>query len=384
VNHFSRPGRPAIHICLISEQPIPNLLPLLLEKPERAIFLVSPEMADQAHRLKGILRPRGISVALRSLPSAYDFKAVERICRIIEEEEGPENDLTLNVTGGTKVAALAAFLLFYINSHRVIYLDTHNNQIIQLSPEDDTTPVDGNLVKVRDYLLAHGMNPENPSRFPKVEGRPGVNELAGLLIGHEMLLNNLNTAIDRHGKNASYANLTLNELGDKAEDLAACLAKCGVAIQTQSGSINISSKENLFFCHGGWLEEYVFGTVKSLSIKGLDLAMNVKVRWDGKGKRQTENEFDVLFTHCNRLHITSCKASNPYKITESGTRATEALNELDALSDRAGGLFGRAMLVSARRLSDYDRERGRKMKVEIVDGKDVLQLPQRIRKWLNI
>lgn len=37
-----------VHICLISDQPIANLLPLLLEKPRQAIFLVSPKMTAQA------------------------------------------------------------------------------------------------------------------------------------------------------------------------------------------------------------------------------------------------------------------------------------------------------------------------------------------------
>lgn len=176
----------------------------------------------------------------------------------------------------------------------------------------------------------------------------------------------------------------MNELGEKAEGLAVCLEKCGVATQTQAGVINISSEEKIFFCQGGWLEEYVYWTVKSLGIKGLDLALNVSVQWDGKGKKPTENEFDVLFTHSNRLHLISCKASNPERITATGTRATEALNELDTLSDRAGGLFGRPLLVSARRLSDFDRERAKKMRIELVDGQDVLHLKERIRRWLNL
>ncbi len=373
-----------IHVCLISEQPIPNLIPLLMEKPAKTIFLVSAQMSAQAERLKKVLQPRGIPVEIAEIPSAYDFMAVERVCKQIVADHKAGNGLTLNVTGGTKITALAAFQVFYFNNHRIIYLDTANYQLLQLAPENHAIPLQDNLVKVRDYLLAYGMNPEKFPESHAAEGRGGINELARLLVGDETMLGRLNAAIDRHGKKPAYANLTLNELGEKADDLVAGLEECGVAEKTQSGILNISSKEKIFFCHGGWLEEYVFRTVRSLSIKSVDLAMNVKVQWDGKGRKLTENEFDVLFTHRNRLHIISCKASNPERITESGARATEALNELDTLSDRAGGLFGQAMLVSARRLSEYDRERGRKMKVEIVDGRDVLDLAKRIREWLEI
>ncbi|MDR3631423.1 MAG: DUF1887 family CARF protein [Desulfocapsaceae bacterium] len=375
------------HVCLISDQPIPNLIPLLIEQPKKAIFLVSPEMTDQAERLTRVLRPRGVSVDFRKISSAYDFKAVEQACKDIMQSEGTPDRLVLNVTGGTKIAALAAFQYLYFNNHnqRIIYLDTHNNQLLQLAPENTATPIDGNLIKVRDYLIAYGMNPDPMDESRGAESRSGLSELAQLLIQGESLLSKLNAAIDRQsiGKKPSYLNLTLNELGEKAEDLAACFEKCGVATRTQSGDFNIPSKEKIFFCQGGWLEEYVFRAVKSQVLKGLDLALNVKVQWDGKGRRPTENEFDVLFTHSNRLHLISCKASNPERITTTGTRAIEALNELETLSDRVGGLFGRAMLVSARRLSDFDRERGKKMKIEIVDGQDVLHLKERIARWLR-
>lgn len=374
-----------IHVCLISEQPIPNLIPLLLEKPKRAIFLVSPEMASQAERLKRVVQPRGIAVDIKTFPSAYDFMAVEQVCKEVAESADPSDRLVLNVTGGTKIAALASFQVFYFGSHRILYLDTKNNQLVQLAPENSTTPIPGNMVKVRDYLITYGMNPETMGECRDAVSRPGLAELAGVLVRNESLLSRLNGAIERQsqGRKPSYLNLELNELGEKAEDLAGSLLKCGVATRTQSGGLNISTAEKVFFCQGGWLEEYVFWGVKSLGVKGLDLAMNVKVQWDGRGKKITENEFDVLFTHNNRLHFISCKAANPEKITATGTRATEALNELDTLSDRAGGLFGRALLVSARRLSPYDCERARKMKIEIIDGQDVLQLHDGLRRWLN-
>jgi len=63
------------HVCLISDQPIPNLLPLLSEQPGQAIFLVSPQMAAQAERLKKVVQSHGIRVAMRKI-SAYYFDAV--------------------------------------------------------------------------------------------------------------------------------------------------------------------------------------------------------------------------------------------------------------------------------------------------------------------
>ena len=203
-----------------------------------------------------------------------------------------------------------------------------------------------------------------------------------MLVKNEDLLSRLNAAIGRQGKKPQYINISLNELGEGAEKLGEILEGCSVATKTGSAGLNIPSHDKIFFCQGGWLEEYVYWMVKELSLNGLDLAMNVRVEWDGKGRRPTENEFDVLFTHSNRLHLISCKASNPERETATGSRATEALNELDTLADRAGGLFGRAMLVSARRLSDFDRERSKKMKINLVDGPEVLRLKEHLQAWL--
>jgi hypothetical protein len=83
-------------------------------------LLVSPEMKAQADRLKKIIQPRGIAVEMREIASADDFAAMQQTCEGIIAEN-PEAELTLNVTGGTKIAALAAFQAFYFN-----FLSSHN------------------------------------------------------------------------------------------------------------------------------------------------------------------------------------------------------------------------------------------------------------------
>lgn len=359
-----------------------NLLPLLIEKPEQAIFLVSPEMTTQAGRLEKLLHPRGIKITTREIP-AYDFDTVSAICEeIVHETPATATGLTLNVTGGTKVAALAAFQAFYFQNRRIIYLNTSDNLLLQLSPESSSMKIEKNHIKTKDYLVAYGMNPTSDVHSP-AKRRPGLHELSETLISDGDLLSKLNSAIERQRKKDSAINLNLNELGNNAEALANILHTTGAAEQTSSNNLHISTPENIFFCQGGWLEEFVYWSIKDLSIKHLDVAMNVKVEWDGKGKRPTENEFDVLFTHNNRLHIISCKTSNPDRETPTGDKATETLNELDTLADRAGGLFGRAMLVSARKFRDADRERAKKMKIELMDGLEVLRLKDRIQSWLR-
>jgi hypothetical protein len=373
------------HLCLISGQPLANLLPLRVEQPARAIFLVSPEMEQQATRLAKVASRYGVAVSMHKIDSAYDYENVQDVCaELIGINNG---NLTLNITGGTKIAALAAFLAFFSadGQPRIIYCDTEHEQILQLEPANTRTRLAGNLISVADYLTSYGLPPTNSGKPPAAfKGRAGqLAALATLLIQEENLLARLNSAIAAAGRKP-FINISLNSLGPKGENLARILEKCQVCGRGDGVNINIPNQKAIFFCKGGWLEEYVYRAVLALAVDDLDLAMNVKVRWDGAGKKQTTNEFDILFTHNNRLHVISCKAANPERVTATGSRATEALNELDTLADRAGGIFGRAMLVSARKLSDFDRVRAEKMRIKLVDGQDVLQLAEHLRSWLKL
>lgn len=158
-------------------------------------------------------------MTIKEIPSAYDFKAIVGVCEEIEQEAGAANaDLILNVTGGTKIVALAAFQSFYFNNRRIIYLDTSNNQLLQLAPETISLPVQENLVKVHDYLVAYGMNPQvNPAAI--ANRRPQLQDLATLLVKNENWLSRLNAAIGRQGKKPQYVNISLNELAKELKNL---------------------------------------------------------------------------------------------------------------------------------------------------------------------
>jgi hypothetical protein len=390
---MTQQSKSEIHVCIISEQPIPNLLPLIFERPNKAIFLVSSEMKIQAKRLKKVVKQYGIDVEEREI-IAYDFDAVSKMCEDILKSynEQADGNITLNVTGGTKIAALAAFQIFYFSKRRIIYLDTAHNKIIQLSPESQSISLKNNLIKMNDYLNVYGKYPSDNNAVE--QKREGLNDLVKFLVENEKYLGNLNYQIGQYSnKEKTYARISIDKLSEQSninvEKLINLWEICGVARRMDLNTIEI---QNVFFCQGGWLEEYVYWTIKSMGIKGLRPQMNVKVQWDEEGnkptkerKKTTKNEFDVLFTYCNRLYFISCKTSNPKQAyQEDKYKVTESLNELFTLSDQAGGIYSKAMLVSARTIDDYAQERAKKMKIEVVHGNEVLNLKERIGKWLDL
>lgn len=372
------------HVCLISDQPIPNLIPLRMEKPARAIFLVSDEKQNEADRLRRIIQPWGITIEEKRIPP-FDLNAVAAICATLIGEQGQEH-LTLNVTGGTKISALAAFEAFYSGGCRIIYVNTATDELMTLSPIEGKASIP-DLIGVRDYLAAYGLRLEKGSGQPPTgcgQRRQQTKRLAELFVKDEALLQTVNRLTqpllnkERHGLN--YLHLAPDDFTN-SQALFELLRQAGIATPGIDDGININRPEDIFFLGGGWLEEFVYHTVRELPVH--EVMINVKVEWDGAGRKNTTNEFDVLFSHRNRLHIVSCKAANMERESTAGSKGKAAIYELDALADKAGGLFGRTMLVSARPLSDYDRARAERMRIEVVSGRNLPQLKSSLQKWLN-
>ena len=98
------------HVCLVSAQTIANLIPLLQESPSKAVFLFTNSTEKEVERLKKVVSPRGIKVETIKIDP---FNFTDMAARCDELLEKFNKNLTLNVTGGTKITALAAFNSFY-------------------------------------------------------------------------------------------------------------------------------------------------------------------------------------------------------------------------------------------------------------------------------
>ena len=51
-----------IHICTVSDQILPNLIPALMDRPDQVVLLASERMREQAHHLRRVLKDYHIDV----------------------------------------------------------------------------------------------------------------------------------------------------------------------------------------------------------------------------------------------------------------------------------------------------------------------------------
>ena len=357
-------------IALVSAQPMPTLILAFQRRPGKIILLTSNEMKERAEWLKEVLSPKGVKTKIVPV-SAYDISDIRRK---VTESIASEEDVTLNVTGGTKIMALGAFLEASGYGLPVFYVDTAYGVIRDLK-ENKIEPIDGKI-RIKEYLKAHGFQMTISKKLQEILPRKkAVGILEKVLIQTPRLTSSWNSLFSRNNIQV-YTDEGIESVNPGIQEAFKQLADVGIG---RFGN-------NRFFCDedtrdyllGGWLEDYVYHQVNDL--KPDDLAMNVEVEWETKESGNTFNEFDVLFTKNFRLFYISCKTS---LMSGEHGQSKSALYELDALRDRIAGLFGKAMLVTMRELRKADFFRAKRMGIAVVQGKDIGGLRPILAKWMQ-
>ena len=358
-----------VHVCLVSEQVLPNLLPALdpETRPDEAVLLVSPDMRNRGETLGNLLRDAGCRARLVDV-APYSFPSIRQTVAGLMDGMG-DCEAVLNVTGGTKIMALGAYEVFRDRGHSVFYIDTHDGERVELFPEVVRHPLP-ELLKVETALKAYGYAVAEKG---EVRVRPEVRALTELLVseaeGLESALSMLN-ACSGSAEKQLYCEVREPALSNgNFLRLVGVFSEAGF-LSFDGRHLVFPSQDSRFFANGGWLEQHVLGVVDDLRRDGriLDRGCALKVSSSGG----SANELDVAFTAHNRLHLVECKTQrfgrNPPVGESPGGKATEVIYKLDSVNDLIGGTFGRAMLASFCRLPEGEFRRCQEHGINVVQG----------------
>jgi len=120
-------------MCLIGEQPIPNLLPILHLRPKQVVLVVTahPGSIKVANALMALMQESDILAFRISLTKEYSIEETfaELIQLLAEQSLSPT---CINLTGGTKAMALAAFQLAQMRNLPIYYLESNQRSPNQL------------------------------------------------------------------------------------------------------------------------------------------------------------------------------------------------------------------------------------------------------------
>ena len=374
---------PDVHVLLVSQQAAPNLLAALDPglKPAEAVLLVSEPMQGRADALERVLREAGVRTQRLPLANEHDYPALESALLELAAARGDER-IALNVTGGTKLMALAAQSIALAAGWSVFYVDADTDEVIWLGARAGQRQRLTEHLRLRHYLMGYGFEPGASSGRPPADTRQeALIQTLLLQIGSlEKPLGQLNW-LAQQAEDRRSLGIPLDERQRHDPHLAALLRQYEDAgVLTVAGAAIAFPDEALRgFAKGGWLEQHlhrvVAGQAGALGLR--DLAANLEVT-DAGG---VTNELDLVFLARNRLFIVECKTARMDK--PQAPKANDTLFKLAEIVRRVGGLGARGLLASYRPLRDSEQRLARALGIELVCGPDLARLPARLKNWVE-
>ena len=373
----------AVHVLLVSAQAAPNLLPALdpALKPAEAVLLVSQTMRPRADALQRVLQEAGVRVSRVALPDEHDYPALESALLALAAERAGET-IALNVTGGTKLMALAAQSIAQAAGWSLFYVDADTDEVIWLGGRAGERQALHEQMRLRHYLMGYGFTvPEKLLTLQTSEPRKRL--IATLLnqIGSlEQPLSQLNW-LAQQAEDRKALSLQLDERQRDSRSLDALLrafSEAGI-LTVQGARVSFGGADALAFAKGGWLEHHVFRTVASLADElGLrDKAANLEVT----NSEGVKNELDVAFLAHNRLFVIECKSARMDH--PRAPKANDTLFKLAEIRRRVGGLGARGLLASYRPLREAEQRLARTLDLSLVCGAELARLDDRLRAWVG-
>ncbi len=376
------------HICLVSEQTLPNYLGTVVPDatPKNVHLVVTDCMKARADILEKALRRRGCDVTQYSLASQEANDMLDVLNNIHEKTGG---NAAINVTGGTKIMALntVEWAGLHDKGKRpfLFYVDTDNRKILQIGAPNNQYELT-TILKLKELLKAGaGADIIRQDNTPLcVRERELLEKLIQVFLKNSTALELFNKCAAT-AKGKLYTSMPYGDMPEfrQALDLAHEAGK----LQASADKIVYQSEDARFWCNGGWLEGFVKARLVRLHHDGIldDWASNIEISKEQKAKKQakltpdSQNELDAAFTAANRFFVIECKTANLSK--DGGF--SRASYKLDALRKNLGGVLSCGMIVSVHEPRDVDIQRCKDLRIGLLHGKDVLRLEEKFKNWIQ-
>ncbi|MCX7983503.1 MAG: DUF1887 family CARF protein [Bacteroidetes bacterium] len=332
-------------VCLVSRQVMQNVLPILMYAPRSVFLLTTEEEAICAQRIKNLCNQKRIEATVIKGIHAYTpvtvANSIKKIVQMI-----PQNEVMVNLTGGTKLMSIAAFETARSLGIPTFYCNTEGKEIIYLSPAEKREPLVAPLT-IEEYLLAHGYT---------ISEEKSMNEIK--------IFSTLFTKVELNGHFRSLAELfsLVHSKGLDSSRYAVSTKDKVFTFQKNYDAyvIQYNKQEQLKvmasgFNPGAWLEYWVY--MKQNSHVN-EIKTGVKV----VSRNGTVNEVDVIYLKDYILHLISCKTGN--------FSSQEALHQLEALRILMAGTFGKGFLVvcgCSKGVFDRMKLRARELRIPVLD-----------------
>ncbi|NHZ45125.1 Card1-like endonuclease domain-containing protein [Nitratidesulfovibrio liaohensis] len=372
-------SQPLLYCCLASEQPEPNLIPVLMpgHKPDKAVVLLTPEMRNRPTVL-GLLSELGrhCNEVETQETAAFDYpRIVADMQNVMARHSGWA--IHCNMTGGTKVMSVAVSEACRTGGGTCLYVDTANRSCLHLGMEPVAEPLPS-VLDVSTIFRLRGYNVGGV--VPIEQDPPGV---YGLVMWMGRNAPNLQHAVGQlhwiagqgEGDRLVPSLVEMRPRDHEFSELWSRVCKSGLVSANGRTLTHPSARRILT---GSWLERYVYHVVRELpenaAVSSILTGVNISTQ------NGTSNEIDVCFTAANRLHLVECKARPVERMAQDAQAGITY--KLDSLRDIMAGTFGRAMFVTSGEIKSGHRGRCRDLRIAHSDNAHLPSLPDAMSRWI--
>ena len=375
------------HICFLDKNPTLSITPVLDPNIQvnQVIFFIEKHQEEQFSVIEHMLKPRAIKTDKLIMPTSRKTEELvtyfhQSIDHLVAQKS--DSQLVFNASSGDHQHLLALYEVIRAYPIECFMVEPDLDELHWLVPFDRSNLKLADKLKIKDFVAISGAEIEDIANHGIVEkayrdlGAKWAADHADL--GHALSqLNYLAAKTNEHtlkseALNRSQQNdIALQTLIDDLEE---------AKIATRNGDIlEFTSEDARFFANGGWLEEYVYGTLLTLkkdiptlqdAAQGVEIVRNVT-----SGK--VRNELDVVALANNKLHLIECKT----KKFQPG-EGNNVVYKLDSLAELLGGMDARALLVSYKGIRPSEKLRARELDIEVICEEDLADLRYKLKTWL--
>ena len=314
-----------ILINLIGGQPVPNYLAAKEIQPDKILNIYSSASDKIMERLNKIL-------GIEQLPSLkvnpFDFNQIYN--SILDFAKNNNDEIVVNITGGTKIMSIAAFEVARQNSLKSIYIDSENHLLYEFYKDAIEKKTLEKKITIKEYFNLHGfLNVKESKILYNDDETREIEKFDKMISANPGIVTNVLEITDKIGQNKRKNKkhwFKENVIVTKGKNIFEWKEGRGKIIYHKNDTeyeFNFTDEKFLDYHNGKWFEKEIFSKIKK-SGKYDEVIINYEIYND---ENVLLNELDIVAIRNEKLDIYECK---------SGGLFQDDLNKLKAIKDTLG------------------------------------------------
>ena len=370
-----------ILLCSATDHNPVNILPLESDhiNPDLIYVAITERMQQQGENLIAEFKIIGKKALALKIENEQSLQAlIQQYENWLLEHQ--DDEIIVNLTGGTKPMSIAGYQVFNGYGFRCFYQNLKPNQLVWL--DDETTISDiGSKISLERYLKSYQFDVVKKQKLHEVDSN--YKKYAQLLYtelckaGRYQHTCQLISKLNAHASEKNLPDLKDFSLTHDDEAFLIHLSYETDLFKLRGNSIEWQTEQDRAFIAGGWIE-YLTASLLS-NDKYRDISLSVEIaKSTQRINAKTFQESDVMAMQQQQLLMVECKTINWRSSKNPSTYASEAIYKLSALGD-IGGLNTKAVFVSLYDLPDAAKTRAAEHNIHVIAGQSaILQLKQHL------